>query len=175
MRTALISTILAVATSVVALPGHSPLSLTDAKHDLVRRNILGSSSALQAVPNLVAREEDPPTAGSIICGLLKEEPLKGIVQAATTLWDEIQKDPEVAPEVNSLTTMVSTIVEDIIQAGNKNLDSVKKSLTKDGGALGAEIVASIEKIVQDIETAVPALMLEVMGCVSSSQEENPEQ
>ncbi|KAF9308281.1 hypothetical protein BG003_011333 [Podila horticola] len=165
MRIALISTFLAVTTAVVAHPGHS-LSQTSSKHVLVRRKISGRSiSALQAMPNLVARQEDPPTAASVICGLLKEEPLKGIVQVAITLLDEIQKDPEAAPEVKNLTDIFTIIINDIVQAGDQTLAKVKKSLTKEGGALGAEVVKSIETIVEDIETAVPTFMIEIAGCI----------
>ncbi|KAF9571435.1 hypothetical protein EC968_000530 [Mortierella alpina] len=172
MKIASITALLAVATAVVAAPAHSRRSLVDTKQVLARRQIPnGSASDAQVVSDLITKQDDSPSPGSVICQLLQEEPLKSVVQTTTALWEELQNDPDIAPGIENLGDVFKTIAGDLSIAGKRTLAKVKKALTKTGGTLGEAVVAEIDDAVKKFESALPMIMFEVAACVAELQEE----
>jgi len=88
--------------------------------------------------DVITKQDDPPSPGSVICQLLQEEPLKTVLLTTTTLWADLQNDPDAAPGVTNLGDLFTTIAGDIEVAGKRSLTKVKKALTKDGGRLGKQ-------------------------------------
>lgn len=165
MKLSAIATLLALTSAVVAAPGYSRRSLADTSQALARRQVPGGVT--------LDEQDDPPSAGSVICQLLKEEPLKTVLQVTTNLWNDLQQDSNVSPEIKDLGDVFKTIAGDMQIAGKQSLFNVKKALTKNGGRLGKAVVAEIDDAVEKFESAIPMIFLEVAACVAEIQEEQP--